>query len=237
MVPKPHCPMPSGWELPCTAPFAPFFCPPPPPQRREKKKEGLFTHHRTYPEIGSGKAVGGRDVGGGGGVGIVSVDVGQQGAHHCRHPRAHVFGGQASKVPGGRSGRRAACLGGTHWEWGVGVGGDVRTRAPRARLGCKGQQGSKGLTSWPGRWIPPHSAWQTHPRSPVPSHQSKPSRRRPLWRRGSSPRRCFVNPSRSGKGSGGTDEGPVQLWARGQHSVGDGVHVVLTSCRHVYCTW
>ena len=47
---------------------------------------------RTHPEVGGGEAVGGGDVVGGlGGVGVVSVDVGQQSAHDSRHPRAHVL--------------------------------------------------------------------------------------------------------------------------------------------------
>lgn len=64
----------------------------------------MFTHHGTYPEIGGGKALGGVDVAGGGGVGVVGVDVGQQGAHHRRHPRAHVLGGEAGKMPRERGG-------------------------------------------------------------------------------------------------------------------------------------
>lgn len=70
----------------------------PPPQREERNRKESFTHHRTYPEIGSSKAVGGRHVGGGSGMCIVSVDVGEQGAHHRRHSGTHVFRGQAGKV-------------------------------------------------------------------------------------------------------------------------------------------
>lgn len=44
----------------------------------------------------------GRHVGGGGGVRIIGIDVGKQGAHDSRHPRTHVLGGQAGKVAGGR---------------------------------------------------------------------------------------------------------------------------------------
>lgn len=34
-------------------------------------------------------------------MGIKGVDVGQECAHHCRDPRAHVLGGQAGKMPAG----------------------------------------------------------------------------------------------------------------------------------------
>lgn len=54
--------------------------------------------YSTNPKVGSSKAVGGGHVGGGGGVGVESVDVGQQGAHHRRNARTHVFGRQAGKV-------------------------------------------------------------------------------------------------------------------------------------------
>lgn len=54
----------------------------------------------THPKVGGGKAVRRRDVGGGrGGVGEVGVDVGQQVAHHGRHPWTHVLGRQAGEVP------------------------------------------------------------------------------------------------------------------------------------------
>lgn len=68
----------------------------------------------TDPEVGGGKAVGGRHVGGGGGVRIVGVDVGEQGAHDGWHTGAHVLGGEAGKVAGERSGR--------HWD-GAKMGG------------------------------------------------------------------------------------------------------------------
>lgn len=53
-------------------------------------------------------------------MGIVGVDVGQQGAHHGRHSRAHVLGGEARKVPGEQkpgqqAGRQAKGLGGRGW--------------------------------------------------------------------------------------------------------------------------
>lgn len=40
----------------------------------------------TYPEVGGCKSGWSRDIGGGGGVGVEGIDVGQQGAHHCWHP-------------------------------------------------------------------------------------------------------------------------------------------------------
>lgn len=56
----------------------------------------------TDPKVGGSEAVGGGHVGGGGGVCVVGVDVGEQGAHDGGHPRAHVLGGEAGKVAGGR---------------------------------------------------------------------------------------------------------------------------------------
>lgn len=56
----------------------------------------------TDPKVGGSKAVRGGHVGGGGGVRIVGIDVGKQGAHDGRHPRTHVLGGEAGKVAGGR---------------------------------------------------------------------------------------------------------------------------------------
>lgn len=73
------------------------------------------------------------------------------------------------------------------------------------------------LTSWLGRWTQHHSAWQTHPQSPGPSHHSKPSRRHPPWHRESSPRRCSAHPSQSGTGS-----------IPGRHSIGDGEEADLS---------
>lgn len=46
----------------------------------------------TNPKVGGSKAVGGRHIGGGGGVGVEGVDVGQQGAHHCGDTGTHVLG-------------------------------------------------------------------------------------------------------------------------------------------------
>lgn len=45
----------------------------------------------TNPKVGGRKAVRGGDVGGGGGVGVERVDVGQQGAHHGGNARTHVL--------------------------------------------------------------------------------------------------------------------------------------------------
>lgn len=56
----------------------------------------------TDPEVGGCEAVRGRHVGGGGGMRIVGIDVGEQGAHDSRHPGTHVLGGEAGKVAGGR---------------------------------------------------------------------------------------------------------------------------------------
>lgn len=56
----------------------------------------------TDPKVGGSKAVRGGHVGGGGGVRIVGIDVGKQGAHDGGHPRTHVLGGEAGKVAGGR---------------------------------------------------------------------------------------------------------------------------------------
>lgn len=52
----------------------------------------------TYPEVGGCKSGWSRDIGGGGGVGVEGIDVGQQGAHHCRHPWQHVLRGQAREL-------------------------------------------------------------------------------------------------------------------------------------------
>lgn len=47
----------------------------------------------TYPEVRRSKTVGGGNVVGGlGGVSVVGIDVGQQGAHDGRHTGAHVLG-------------------------------------------------------------------------------------------------------------------------------------------------
>lgn len=64
-------------------------------------------------------------------------------------------------------------------------GGSTNSDPPRAGTAPLSRVEGRGLTSWPGRWTPPHSAWRTHPQSPVPSHQSTPSRHHPPWRRGS----------------------------------------------------
>ena len=53
---------------------------------------------RTYPKVGCCKSVAGRDVGASRGVGVVGIDVGQQGGHVGRHPGAQVLGRQAVEV-------------------------------------------------------------------------------------------------------------------------------------------
>lgn len=47
----------------------------------------------THPKVRGGKPVGSRGGGcdGGSSVGKVSIDIGKQAAHHCRHTRTHVF--------------------------------------------------------------------------------------------------------------------------------------------------
>lgn len=40
----------------------------------------------TYPKVGGCEPCWSRDIGGGGGVGIEGIDIGQQSAHHCWHP-------------------------------------------------------------------------------------------------------------------------------------------------------
>ena len=52
----------------------------------------------THPEVGGSKSVAGRHVGGGRGVGVVGVDVGEEGGHVGRHPGAQVLGGEAVEV-------------------------------------------------------------------------------------------------------------------------------------------
>jgi hypothetical protein len=51
-------------------------------------------------EVGGGKAVAGRDGARRRRVRVVGVNVGKQSAHHSRHARAQVLGGQAVEVPG-----------------------------------------------------------------------------------------------------------------------------------------
>lgn len=55
----------------------------------------------THAKVGRRKSVRGRDSGGGGGVGVEGVDVGQEGGHDGRNPRTQVLGGQAMEVSGG----------------------------------------------------------------------------------------------------------------------------------------
>lgn len=56
----------------------------------------------TDPKVGGCEAVGGRHVGGGGGMCVIGIDVGKQGAHDGRYPGTHVLGGEAGKVAGGK---------------------------------------------------------------------------------------------------------------------------------------
>lgn len=76
----------------------------------------------TDPEIGGSEAVGGRHVGGGGGMCVVGVDVGKQGAHDSGYPRAHVLGGEAGKVAGGQ--KRG------HWVWEPRLWGPQNSKTP-----------------------------------------------------------------------------------------------------------
>ena len=64
-------------------------------------------YSKTNPKIGGSKAVGGGHIGGSCCVGVEGIDVGQQGAHHCRDPRTHVLRRQTGKVAGKRSTSRA----------------------------------------------------------------------------------------------------------------------------------
>ena len=52
----------------------------------------------THPEVRSRESVAGGHVGAGCGVGVVSIDVGQQGGHVGRDPGTQVFTGQAVEV-------------------------------------------------------------------------------------------------------------------------------------------
>lgn len=55
--------------------------------------------NNTNPKVGGSKAVGGGHVGGGRGVGVEGVYVGQQGAHHRRDAGTHVLRRQTGEVP------------------------------------------------------------------------------------------------------------------------------------------
>lgn len=59
-----------------------------------------MTFNSTYTEIGSRKPIAGGHGRGGSCMGIVGVDVSQQGAHHCWHSSAQVLGGEAVEVTG-----------------------------------------------------------------------------------------------------------------------------------------
>lgn len=52
----------------------------------------------TNPKIWGSEAVRGGHVGGGGCVGVEGIDIGKQGAHHCRNPGTHVLRWQTGKV-------------------------------------------------------------------------------------------------------------------------------------------
>lgn len=53
-----------------------------------------------HPEVGGGEAVRGGDVGGGSGVRVEGINVGQQGAHHSRNTGTHVFRRETCKMSG-----------------------------------------------------------------------------------------------------------------------------------------
>lgn len=58
-----------------------------------------FHSAKTHPKVRCSKSIRGRNVVGSlGGVGIVGINVGQQGAHYCRYTRAHVLRRQTGKV-------------------------------------------------------------------------------------------------------------------------------------------
>ena len=59
----------------------------------------LIKEFSTYSKVGSCEAVAGGDVGGGGGVRVVGVDVGQQGGHACWHSGTQVLCGKAIEMP------------------------------------------------------------------------------------------------------------------------------------------
>lgn len=155
----------------------------------------------TDPKVRSSKAVWGRDVVRGlGGVSVVGVDVSQQGAHHCRHTWAHVLRWQAGKVTAKRA--NTALM----------KDGEKPAMHPNTQPSVR-----RSHTSWLGRWTPLRNAWRTRPRSPGGSPQSRPSMRHPLWRRGSSPPRCFGYLSQSGRGSTQTE---IEKRVRGRNVPG-----------------
>lgn len=53
---------------------------------------------KTHAKVGRSKSVRGRDSRGGGGVGVESIDVGEEGGHDGRNPRTQVLGRQAMEV-------------------------------------------------------------------------------------------------------------------------------------------
>ena len=52
----------------------------------------------THSKVGSGESIGSGHSRRGGRVSVEGVDIGQQGAHHSRHSRTQVLGGQAMEV-------------------------------------------------------------------------------------------------------------------------------------------
>lgn len=124
-----------------------------------------------YSKVWSCKAVRCRNVVGClGGVGVIGVNVGQQGAHDCRYSGAHVFRRQTRKVAANKKGIHEKTLDPNNFENVLFMQRDI--------------------TSWLGRWTPPHNAWQTHPLFLGESPQNKLSKHRPLWHRESSPHQC-----------------------------------------------
>ena len=64
----------------------------------ERKEDPLIPWLSTHPEVGGRESVAGGHVGAGRGVGVVRVDVGQQGGHVGRNPGAQVLRGQAVEM-------------------------------------------------------------------------------------------------------------------------------------------
>jgi hypothetical protein len=60
-------------------------------RRSSKTSMVLQQFQCSYPKVGSGESVAGGDVGRGGGVGVVGIDVSQQGGHTGRHAGAQVL--------------------------------------------------------------------------------------------------------------------------------------------------
>jgi len=125
-------------------------------------------HELLLAEVGGGEAVGGGDGVGGGGVGVVGVDVGEEGGHDGGHARADVLGGEAGEVDHGLvDGLDAVADGELVDDL---LGGLVEVDLPRGRRSG----------SWPGRWTRCRSGWRTRRRSPGRARRSRPSRCRPF---------------------------------------------------------